>query len=105
MVVMRSRETTVWIAEPIVDVLERCVDQGEDFIRLGLVLLASLRDVLASRYAGVLSNCADVPVVKPANEQTEFEERVLHSRVVDGSAPLRYSSRVAIAAAAHPQFP
>jgi hypothetical protein len=81
---VRTGEIAIYIAEPVVDVLKRSVDQDVYAIRLGLVLLACLRDMLASRNTAVYVNRAGIPVVGSANEERELEEQILHSGVVDG---------------------
>ena len=59
----RGGKHATWVAEPIVDVFDRSVNENEDAIRNGPVLLADLRDLLAPGICRSLLNIANVAIV------------------------------------------
>ena len=59
----RGGKHATWVAEPIVDVFDRSVNENEDAICNGPVLLADLRDLLAPGICRSLLNIANVAIV------------------------------------------
>ena len=59
----RGGKHATWVAEPIVDVFDRSVNENEDAIRNGPVLLADLRDLLAPGICRSLFNIANVAII------------------------------------------
>ena len=59
----RSRKHATWVAEPIVDVFDRSVNENEDAIRNDPMLLADLRNLLAAGICCSLFNIANVAII------------------------------------------
>ena len=81
----RGGKHATWVAEPIVDVFDRSINENEDAIRNGPVLLADLRDLLAPGICRSLLNILNVAIVGLVFRHLtkgKFLERPLLLRIV-----------------------
>ena len=81
----RGGKHATWVAKPIVDVFDRSINENEDAIRNGPVLLADLRDLLAPGICRSLLNILNVAIVGLVFRHLtkgKFLERPLLLRIV-----------------------